>query len=110
MHDFRTLRPDPVRSRGQLEFELARIAMRIRHACGQLTSGRLRSSGQAGRQTLAEWFAELADELLARTDACLAVYARERLKALAAQLRIRRAATTTGGNRAAASGTHRVPL
>lgn len=110
MHDFRSLHPDPVRSRGQLEFELARIAMRIRQACGQLTSGRLRDLRAAGRQTLAEWFGELANELLARTDARLAVYAKERLKALAAQLRIGLAAVPTAANRAATLESHRIRL
>lgn len=85
--------PDPIRSRGQLELELARLAMRMKHACGQLTSGRLRDTGREGAEAIAAWFAELADELVARTEARLAVYARERLKALAARLRIAPAAS-----------------
>lgn len=88
MHDAQSRRSDPIRSRGQLELELARLAMRIKHACGQLTSGRLRDSGEAGRRTLADWFGELADEVIARTEARLIVYAKERLKALAARWRI----------------------
>ena len=88
MHDARPLPSDPIRSRGQLELELARVAMRLKHACGQLTSGRLRDTGREGAQAIAEWFGELADELVSRTEARLAAYARERLKALAARWRL----------------------
>lgn len=110
MHALPTLPIDPIRSRGELEFELARLSMRMRHAGGQLTSGRLRDGGRAGRETLAEWFGELARELLARTDARLAVYAKERLKALAAQLRIAPAVPSTETNRIASRGSHRLRL
>lgn len=88
MHDARPHHSDPIRSRGQLEFELARVAMRLKHACGQLTSGRLRDSGRAGRDSLVEWFGEVADDITARTEPRLAAYARERLKALAAKWRL----------------------
>jgi hypothetical protein len=110
MHDARPLHPDPIRSRGQLELELARIAMRLRHACGQLTSGRLRDTGQEGAQALAEWFGELADELISRTEARLAVYAKERLKALAARWRIALMGASLQSRRPRAStGHHAAP-
>jgi hypothetical protein len=88
MHDARPMHHDQIRSRGQLELELARVAMQLRRACGALTSGRLHDTAGQGVQTVAEWFGELADELVSRTEARLAVVARERLKALAARWKL----------------------
>lgn len=107
MHYAPSFDPVPIRSRGQLELELARLAMRIRHACGQLSTSRLRDTGRVGAEAIGEWFGELADELIARTDARLAAYAKERLKALASRWRIAFAARPTVALHGAARGMQR---
>ncbi|GHA80436.1 hypothetical protein [Cognatilysobacter bugurensis] len=88
MHALQSPAADPIRSRGQLELELARLAMRLKIACGELTSGRLRGTGHEGREEIEVWYGELAADILARSDARIAVYARERLKALAARAKL----------------------
>lgn len=102
MHYAPSFDPVPIRSRGQLELELARLGMRIRHACGQLSTSRLRDTGRVDAEAIGDWFGELADELIARTDTRLAAYAKERLKALAARWRIAFAARPTAALRGAA--------
>lgn len=88
MHDARPMHHDQIRSRGQLELELARVAMQLRQACGLLTSTHPHDSDRRGLEAVAEWFGELADELVSRTEARLAVLARERLKALASRWKL----------------------
>jgi hypothetical protein len=102
MHHAPSFDSVPIRSRGQLELELARLGMRIRHACGQLSTSRLRDTGRVGAEAIGEWFSELADELIARTDTRLVAYAKERLKALAARWRIVFAARPTAALHGAA--------
>lgn len=96
---------DLIRSRGQLELELARLAMRVRRARVHADNGTFGDDTDRTQAAIAEWFDELGAEIASRTDPLLAAYARARIAALGGQLRIARApvALVAGGGRGSAS-------
>lgn len=74
-----------IRSRSELDIELARLTLRLQRALAHVAHGLPDIALQERREGVREWFGELAQDLLARLDPSLRAYGVERVRALAAQ-------------------------
>lgn len=74
-----------IRSRADLEIELARLDLRLRRAAAHVVRGATPDGAEERRIALVEWFDSIADEILSRTGSSLKPYARSRIAIIAAR-------------------------
>lgn len=79
---------DEIRSRGDLEIELARLAIRLQRASSHVVQGASSVDAEERRIALVDWFDSISDELLSRTDPSLKPYARSRIAIIGARCRV----------------------
>lgn len=90
---------DEIRSRADLEMELARLALRLQRASSHAVAGVAPEDAEARRVALVDWFDAISDEVLSRTVPMLRPYARSRIAIIGARCRVleRPAGRTTDG-------------
>ena len=77
--------PAPIRSRAELDIELARLTLRLTRALAHVAHGLPDVALRERRDGVREWFGDLTQELLARVDPALRAYAVQRIRALLAR-------------------------